>query len=144
MARNRLLGCIPEDLLGAEARAIVEEARIAEGIPENRPMFEIGSVRTGSFTNEDWLRDQGVKPEEPENRKLLTQASLLSGFEGEFLNIVPPLERCYEVEENLRQLFHQIEEPSNADERVVAQAMTTSAAVSKAVLRNEISRKSPR
>jgi KaiC/GvpD/RAD55 family RecA-like ATPase len=137
VARNRLLGCIPEELLGAESRAIVEQARIAEGIPENRPMFEIGSVRAASFTNEDWLRDQGVKPEEPENRRLLTHASLLSGFEGEFLNTVPPIERCYAVEENLRQLFHQIEEPSIADERVVAQTMATSAAVSKAVLRNE-------
>ena len=137
VARNRLLGCIPEDLLGAEARAIIEEARVAEGIPENRPMFEIGSVRTASFTNEDWLRDQGVKPEEPENRRLLTQASVLSGFEVEFLNTVPPLKRCYEVEENLRQLFHKIEEPSHADERVVAQAITALAAASKAVLRNE-------
>jgi len=137
VVRNRLLGCIPEDLLGKEARAIVEQARAAEGIPENRPMFAIGSARAVSFTNEDWLRDQGVKPEAPENQRLLTQAGLLSGFEGEFLNTVPPLERCYEVEENLRRLFIQIEEPSNADERVAAQAMTTAAAVSKAVLRNE-------
>jgi hypothetical protein len=137
VARNRLLGCIPEDLLGAEARAIVEAARIAEGIPENRPMFSIGPVRTGAFTNEDWLRDQGVKPEEPENHELLTQASLLSRFEGDFLNDVPPLDRCYEIEENLRQLFSMIKEPSKADERVVAQAMTTVAAVSKAILRNE-------
>ena len=50
---------------------------------------------------------------------------------------MPPLERCYEIEENLRRLFIQIEEPSNADERVAAQAMTAAAAVSKAVLRNE-------
>ena len=50
---------------------------------------------------------------------------------------MPPLSCRYEVEENLRQLFHKIEEPSHADERVVAQAITALAAASKAVLRNE-------
>jgi KaiC/GvpD/RAD55 family RecA-like ATPase len=135
--RNRLLGCIPEELLGPEARSIVEKARAAEGIPENRPMFSIGSVRTGSFSNDDWLRDQGVKPEEPDNQRLLEHARQISSFESEFMNTVPSLERCYEVEESLRELWNEIQNPASADERVLAQAVTASAAVAKAIVRNE-------
>jgi hypothetical protein len=137
VTRNRLLGCIPEELLGAEARGIVETARAAEGIPDNRPMFSIGSVRAGSFSNDDWLRDQGVKPEEPDNQRLLEHARRLSNFESEFMNTVPPLERCHDVEENLRELLKQNENPGSADGRVVAQAVTASAAVAKAIVRNE-------
>jgi hypothetical protein len=69
--RNRMLGCIPRDLIASpELQAIRDELDKAGGPPPNVPDFSI-STSWGGDDQHWWLRHQGVKPEKVENRELI-------------------------------------------------------------------------
>lgn len=69
--RDRIIGCIPRDLIVSPTlRSIREELDSKGGPPPNRADFSISSS-WGGGDEHWWLREQGVKPERPENAELL-------------------------------------------------------------------------
>jgi len=135
--RNRLLGCIPVGDLGPEARTIIESLTSTTGVPANEPFFRIGSVSAVPFSDEDWLRDQGVKPERKENQELLTVERPLKEFSLRFINGTPSKEEALEMQQKLRTAYETLESQMGADIAVATQAFATIAAVAEAMLKNE-------
>jgi hypothetical protein len=69
--RDRMLGCIPPELLQSpELRKIRSALESAGGPPPNEPDFSI-STSWGGGDDDWWLRRQGVTPEKPANAPLL-------------------------------------------------------------------------
>jgi len=135
--RNRLLGCIPREQLGPEAAPIVEEILSTSKIPENRPLFKIGPVTSGAYTNEDWLRDQGVQPDSEDNRRLLDAQRLLKEFENKYLNETPSVQDCTAVSWPLRSAFDLIRQTQKTDIPVITQVFATVAAVAEEILKDQ-------
>jgi hypothetical protein len=68
--RNRLLGCIPqESLITDDAIALRNQLDAQSSIPSNEPPFKMTSW-SGEYSEEDFLREKGAKPEMPENKNL--------------------------------------------------------------------------
>jgi hypothetical protein len=88
--RNRLLGCIPPELVSTEeARAILAVLRAKGGAPQNRPPFEIHSSFGGPYIDEQFLADQGVPVEDAPNRKISELTAPLRKFVTEHSNTAP-------------------------------------------------------
>ncbi len=137
MVRNQLLGCIPEAMLGNEAKKIIQQLREKSGVPPNVPSFKMGPVSYGTPSPEDWLQRQGVQTEQPENRVLLDAVQPLKEFEGRFLNSVPSEADCEAIGDRLRDTYTLLRSSGAADARVVTDILTTVTAVAKEILRCE-------
>lgn len=79
--RNRMLGCVPPELIESpQLKKIRAELDASGGPPPNEPDFSISTSWEG---DEDWwLRHQGVKPEKPENTDLLKLSKEVKAIPG--------------------------------------------------------------
>jgi len=98
--RNRLLGCLDANfLVTEEARRIRQE----KPAPPNEPVFKT-SIVTGVYSDEDYLRDQGVPLDAEQNRRLLQLAESAKVFGEMYRNSAPPLEQAEQVLPDLQRL----------------------------------------
>lgn len=80
--RNRMLGCIPPELIESpELRKIRTDLDSSGGPPPNEPDFSI-STSWGGGDDDWWLRRQGVEPEKPENTELLKLSKDVKAIPG--------------------------------------------------------------
>lgn len=88
--RDRLLGCIPKQLLVLpESRFRVEELALAGGVPENRPPYVSHGVSVSPYSQLDRMRERGVPVDAEPNVKLREEGDTLWEFASRFVNSIP-------------------------------------------------------
>jgi hypothetical protein len=103
--RNCLLGCLSrESLVTEEARAVLLRLEAEQAVPANEPLIQSGGVVTMEYTEEDYLRDQGVAVEEEKNRRILTLSKPAGDFGSKHRNSAPTREELTQVMPSLRTL----------------------------------------
>jgi hypothetical protein len=108
--RNRLLGCLDrESLMTEEAKALISQLEAEQGVPANEPLFTSSGVITGVYTDEDYLRDQGVAVEEERSRRVLALSAPAKEFAANHLNTAPTREEVDQVMPALRTLRNALE-----------------------------------
>ena len=123
--RNRLLASIPRDLVSTdEAKLIWEEMESTDNVPPNEPLFRTGSCPGGPYTEEMWLKDQGVNVETPVNQHLLSLSKPLRDFQAKWLNEVPTVQVVNESIAHARQAYEIVQHSAEADESVVESLLT--------------------
>ncbi|MBK7595326.1 MAG: hypothetical protein IPJ11_08770 [Gemmatimonadetes bacterium] len=86
---DRLVMAIPSALSRSEAIQSRRQLLIErDAVPENRPPYAL-ETSWREFTNEDWLKDQGVDTEAPGNRLLIDAAERLQGLTNQWQNRRP-------------------------------------------------------
>jgi len=88
--RNRMLGCIGvENLLTAEAKAMLMALLQENAVPENDPPVHFGGPFGRVYGEREDLRGQGVDVDAPANVKIQQLEEPVTGFAGKFLNANP-------------------------------------------------------
>jgi hypothetical protein len=88
--RDRLLGCLPKDLLVLpESIARMDELVLAGGAPENQPPFVSRGVQAVSYSDVDRMREHGVPVDAEPNVSLRREGDKLWNFASRFSNTVP-------------------------------------------------------
>jgi hypothetical protein len=88
-ARDRLLGCLPDNLLETDvARSARSRLDAQGGAPKNSPPFEITSA--GFISEEEWLEMQGVELKKSENARFKEVLDEVKRFSQD-VNGVPSL-----------------------------------------------------
>jgi hypothetical protein len=104
--RDRLLGCIPTELIASQkARALVTDLTQKGGVPRNEPPFQIHSSFEGPYTDEQFLADQGVPVNEAPNRKISELTAPLRKFVTDHSNKAPSATEVEGVSRQARQLY---------------------------------------
>lgn len=134
--RNRLLRCIPAEQLRSIELKALSAALEGESLRKNEPFFR-SSFSSGTFSPEDWLREQGVDTSTPENSNILEALKPLREFEHKYLNEVPSLEESARAESLLRRLQLMLQERSALPEPLDEQAIGTMCAVGESILKND-------
>jgi hypothetical protein len=102
--RDRLLGClIKNSLVTPEARALLERLEAEKNIPSNDRLFR-SEVVTGRYTEEDYLKDQGVPLGEEPNNRVLTLSQPVKAFAAKYQNSVPTVAEASAVIPHLQTL----------------------------------------
>jgi len=113
--RDRLLGCIPPELVSTqEARAILADLMEQGGAPQNRPPFQIHASFSGPYTDEQFLADQGVPVEEAPNRKISELSEPLRKFVAEHSNTAPALAETERLLRQSRTLYETLQSASSS------------------------------
>jgi hypothetical protein len=133
--RNRLLRCIPEGELRSLDLKNLSASLASEAVRKNEPFFRT-SFWSGQYTEEDWLREQGVDTETPEHSKVLEALKPLREFEHKYLNEVPSSGEAQRAEGLLRVLRTALE-GTHLPDALDSQVVGTMCAVSESVLKNE-------
>lgn len=121
--RDRLLGCLPRNLLALEeSKARLNELATEGGAPENRERH-IGGFRASPYSPFDHMRERGVPVDEPQNVKLREAGEELWQFAQKFTNSVPKLADVLQVEEAISRLRDEL---LGASERGVHSAVIDS------------------
>lgn len=133
--RDRLLNCIPTDKLQSKtARDLREKLRQQESESINKP-YHRTSFKAVPFTEQDWLRNEGVDPGEPQNAAILETIKPLSAFESRFLNEVPPSAECTQLEPVFEKTRTLLSSPS-IDTQIRERAEGIMCAAAKVILKN--------
>jgi signal recognition particle GTPase len=113
--RNRLLGCLaPESIVTEEAKILLAELQAEQKVPPNEPFFKSGGVYSRAYTDEDYLKDQGVAVGEEQNRRISTLSEPLKEFGSKHLNSAPTAVEIEQVLSSLRSL-HEALQTAEAD-----------------------------
>ncbi len=102
--RDRLLGCIPFELLAlAESRRRVEEMSEKGSLPVNRPPYTSHGFGVSPYSPEDRMLEQGIPVDEEQNATVRRKGKRLWEFASKFNNETPNesdvLEIAAEIEE---------------------------------------------
>jgi hypothetical protein len=136
--RDRLLGCIPPDRIStAKVREVVEALITSGEVPPNEPYFKIGPAHFAPFTEEDWLREQGVEVDSQANKAVLELSNTLSGFESRYLNEVPSLEECQQILPSLQKALDALASSPGVEDRVIQQLLAAAAGTAQAGFKRE-------
>jgi hypothetical protein len=91
--RDRLLGCIPRQLLVLpESLTRMEELALAGGVPENRPPFVSYGPMAVPYSELDQMRERGVPVDAEPNARLREEGDKLWDFASRFVNSIPKRE----------------------------------------------------
>jgi hypothetical protein len=83
---KRLIAQFPDDRVTTEAARELKAEALEDGeARSNRPLVSF-STFSERYAPEDWLRDEGVEPDEPLHRRLLSATDALQNFASQFLN----------------------------------------------------------
>jgi hypothetical protein len=134
--RNRLLRCIPTEQLRSEELKALSAALEGESVRKNEPFFR-SSFSSGTFSPEDWLREQGVDTSTSENSNILEALKPLREFEHKYLNEVPSVEESARAELLLRHIQQLLQQGPALPEALDEQAIGTMCAVAESILKNE-------
>ena len=103
--RDRLLGCLSlESIVTNEARQRLQELYDQNAVPSNEPM-QFSSFFEGPYTEEDYLRDEGVPVEDEPNRRIRELERPVKEFAKRYSNSVPALEDAIAILPALRALY---------------------------------------
>ena len=117
--RNLFLAQIPLNLLKTdEAREIREKMERENDIPENRPLVRF-STHSESYSQEEWLQDQGVDTTTPENEELQRFFETLDKFTSDWLNDEPTEEAAESIISPLQKAYATIEGNTKAGKEVI-------------------------
>jgi hypothetical protein len=118
--RNRLLGCIADkELVTEEARKIAHKLLETGKFPPNTPPFSIEGGWSKVYTDEDYLRDQGVSLKTDKHRTILEFQKILKEFDSKYQNAAPPLSVAIEILPTMLDLEAALsKDPEKIDERV--------------------------
>jgi hypothetical protein len=132
--RDRLMMCIPQDrMFTQELRTLSKQVQDARTARENKPYHQIG-VTAGSFSD-DWIRDERVDTQKPENAAIISTSNLVADFERKHLNSTPNAQACAEIEPHLLHLEQMIDS-GTADEKASDHAQGVLPAAAETVLKN--------
>lgn len=107
--RDRLLGCIPlESIVTSEAHQHLQTMLNEDSVPSNEPPVRFESSY-GAFTEEDYLRRQGVNLEKPANVQFREILRPISEFTGRFLNDIPTLDDAMQIMPAMKSLKRALE-----------------------------------
>ncbi len=116
--RDRLLACIPEDLLVLdESRKILARLK-RESMPINRPVFEFYSY-SEPFSQEDWLKEKGVDVDKKENQTIRQYFPAIERFTSTCFNMKPTLDSVTEAIPQLMDMYRVLSERPDAEELVL-------------------------
>lgn len=106
---NRLLGCLPEDYIVTEdARRLLVELKNRGDTPANEPPVYI-ETGWGKYSEEEYLREQGVPVEAEANRRIQELERPVKEFANKHLNSVPNFSECMNILPNLKALLNALE-----------------------------------
>ena len=134
--RNRLLRCIPAEQLRSTELKALSAALEGESVRKNEPFFR-SSFSSGTFSPEDWLREQGVDTDAPENSNILEALRPLREFEHKYLNEVPSVEESGHAEWLLRHLQQLLQQGPKLPDALDEQVIGTMCAVAESILKDE-------
>jgi hypothetical protein len=134
--RNRLLRCIPAEQLRSTELKALSAALEGESVRKNEPFFR-SSFSSGTYSPEDWLREQGVDTATPENSNILEALRPLREFEHKYLNEVPSVEESGRAESLLRHLRQLLQQGPKLPEALDEQVIGTMCAVAESILKDE-------
>jgi hypothetical protein len=113
--RNRLLGCLdPRLMVTDKARTLLAQLEAEQKVPPNEPTFKSGGFYSRAYTDEDYLKDQGVAVDEVQSRRLSILSDPAQEFGSKFLNTAPTSADVEEVLPSLRSL-HEALKSAEAD-----------------------------
>src|SRR5262249_54533220 len=121
---RRLIPLIPvEKLVTQDAKNLRMELEQKDQIIPNVPLVRF-RTRTGEYTAEDWLRDKGVDPENPTNRKIrdLTAAVSAATDTRKKPSSSTDLQIAYEA---AKSLWSELREATDADDALRESAWAT-------------------
>ena len=131
--RDRLLSRLPRELLVTDrAKHIREQLEPPSGVVENRPPVTV-DTGWGTYTEEQWLRDEGADPSRQENGALLEATKAVEQFSSEWLNGRPDASAIAGIVPELRAAFRIGTEVTGVDERVREMAWARMAAAAETV-----------
>jgi hypothetical protein len=100
--RNRLLGCLDrESIVTEEAKLITSHQKL----PPNEPAFKSGGFYSRPYTDEDYLRDQGVAVGDEQNRRVLALSAPVKEFGSKYHNAAPTDAQIEQMLPALRDLY---------------------------------------
>jgi hypothetical protein len=103
--RDRLLGCLTTDaLVTGEAKAILSRLEAEKKVPPNERLNRSGGVVSRAYTDEDYLKDQGVPVDEEQNRRILNLSQPAKAFAAKYQNTTPTSEEVAAIIPHLRSL----------------------------------------
>lgn len=133
--RNRLIARIPTELLQTEqAGKLRREMEKAQNVPSNEPLFSI-SGEWGAYTEDMWLKERGVNPEQPENQALLSLTAPLEAFASKWQNGIPSADDISAIFPQAQKAYLAVRESSGADEAVTETTLTKIAACARTMSR---------
>lgn len=103
--RNRLLGCLPQDVtLGEETKQVLQELAERGDIPQNEPFFSSSSVTFLPFGEREFLTNQGVPVDGKSNLHIQELEESVKTFGETYRNSTPEAEEIKAIIPNLRSL----------------------------------------
>jgi hypothetical protein len=142
LKRNRLLACIPFELLRVkESKKLIDELNKKEELPANEPLFEV-STGSGELTDEIWLQHKGVDIGKAENRTLIDLLKPLGDFVSQWPNKVPDQESVKKILPIAITAYQQIQANSGADKETVDSIWIQLASVAETISRIKMDTKS--
>lgn len=108
--RNQLLGCLDrESIVTEEAKTLLAQLEAEQKVPPNEPVFKSGGVYSRAYTDEDYLKDQGVAVGEEQSRRILTLSEPVKEFGSKHLNSAPTAAEVEQVLPALRSLYETLQ-----------------------------------
>ena len=89
------------------------------------------------FTQEDWLREQGVKTEEPGNRTALNLRAPLGKFATQHLNDIPSMQEVEEIVPQLKAAYTFLSNADGLDKTVRIDLLTVVTEVAETILKRD-------
>jgi hypothetical protein len=103
--RDRLVWCLPKGaVVTDEAKAVLARLEAEKKAPSNEPPFRSGGVVSRHYTDEDYLKDQGVPVDEGQNRRVLGLSQPAKAFAAKYQNESPTSEEAAAIIPHLRSL----------------------------------------
>jgi hypothetical protein len=104
--RNRLLGCIPSELLVTKrAIEVIRELHELDAVPKNTPPFHFEGFTSHQFTEEDYLKEKGVAIGDASNLQIRTLYLPLKSFVEAHANRIPTLLEASAISPQLEKLI---------------------------------------
>ncbi len=101
----QLLGCLDRDsIVGTATRTRLDELLASNQVPKNEPPFRFETSWT-PVTEEERLRELGVKIDEEPNRYILSRMHAVQKFNDAFLNATPTFQAAQEIWDPLKELY---------------------------------------
>jgi NACHT domain len=133
--RDRLLARIPAELLKTEEGRNARQAMVeADRVPLNEPLASF-TLKSGTYTEEDWLRDRGVDLARPGNQELQSYLAPIGTFTSEWENKTPPADAIRAILLAAQEAYAALNRITDVDEDVFDSAFTRIAACANAMSR---------